>query len=665
MFLAVASCFAAGCSVNESLENETVTVPAAKILGTPGEDAVKGSILVYLDDDMLARMSSGSVTKGAESDPDFSEIFPGVGIDGARKVFRSIDENNMDEADMSLRHWYRLSFDEGLSLTEVAEALAGLDGVQRVQYNVRIHSDVEPVVYTSASAGTSISSHAAAVGQDPVFNDPKLSLQWHYSNDGSVCRAAVPGADINVMDAWRLTAGDRDIIVAVVDDAVAYDHPDLAANMWVNEKELNGQPGVDDDDNGYVDDIYGYNFVSDGALSWDGVSQQGHGTHVAGTVAAVNNNGVGVCGVAGGTGNNDGVRLMSCQVLQGEDFAEIPEVADAINYARNNGAVILQCSFGFTSGDVKNDNEFTSVARVEKEAMDAFMNNNRNFYPYLDGGLIIFSAGNSYGAAPGYPGAYTPCVCVTAVGSDGLPALYTSMGYGTNIAAPGGESGTGGYSTPEACVLSTVPSHISADGYAYMEGTSMACPHVSGIAALGLAYAKKLDKHYTRDEFVSMLLTSVNDLDSKLVGSKRSLGIDNKVYSLDLPGYVNNMGTGTIDTWRLLMQIEGTPCLTAAVGVDNSLDLSEYFGGASEHITYQGVDISDEDMAALGLESEPEIVDGKLVIRPTEYGSGKLTVRAIGGGEFVGGGMLVGGMTISKEISIVTRGVASAGGGWL
>ena len=113
------------------------------------------------------------------------------------------------------------------------------------------------------------------------------------------------------------------------------------------------------------------------------------------------------------------------------------------------------------------------------------------------------------------------------------------------------------------------------------------------------------------------------------------------------------------------MQIEGTPCLTAAVGVDNSLDLSEYFGGASEHITYQGVDISDEDMAALGLESEPEIVDGKLVIRPTEYGSGKLTVRAIGGGEFVGGGMLVGGMTISKEISIVTRGVASAGGGWL
>ena len=467
------------------------------------------------------------------------------------------------------------------------------------------------------------------------------------------------------MDAWRLTAGDRDIIVAVVDDAVAYDHPDLAANMWVNEEELNGQPGVDDDGNGYVDDIYGYNFVSDGALSWDGVSQQGHGTHVAGTVAAVNNNGVGVCGVAGGTGNNDGVRLMSCQVLQGEDFAEIPEVADAINYARKNGAVILQCSFGFTSGDVKNDDEFTSVARVEKEAMDAFMNNNRNFYPYLDGGLIIFSAGNSYGAAPGYPGAYTPCVCVTAVGSDGLPALYTSMGYGTNIAAPGGESGTGGYSTPEACVLSTVPSHISADGYAYMEGTSMACPHVSGIAALGLAYAKKLDKHYTRDEFVSMLLTSVNDLDSKLVGSKRSLGIDNKVYSLDLPGYVNNMGTGTIDTWRLLMQIEGTPCLTAAVGVDNSLDLSEYFGGASEHITYQGVDISDEDMAALGLESEPEIVDGKLVIRPTEYGSGKLTVRAIGGGEFVGGGMLVGGMTISKEISIVTRGVASAGGGWL
>ena len=115
---------------------------------------------------------------------------------------------------------------------------------------------------------------------------------------------------------------------------------------------------------------------------------------------------------------------------------------------------------------------------------------------------------------------------------------------------------------------------------------------------------------------------------------------------------------------RFIAAVFALSLLPAAV-VDNSLDLSEYFGGASEHITYQGVDVSDEDMAALGLESEPEIVDGKLVIRPTEYGSGKLTVRAIGGGEFVGGGMLVGGMTISKEISIVTRGVASAGGGWL
>lgn len=239
MFLAVASCFAAGCSVNESLENETVTVPAAKILGTPGEDAVKGSILVYLDDDMLARMSSGSVTKGAESDPDFSEIFPGVGIDGARKVFRSIDENNMDKADMSLRHWYKLYFDEGLSLTEVAESLAGLEGVQRVQYNVRIHSDVEPVVYVGASAAGSISSHAAALGQDPLFNDPNLPLQWHYSNDGTVCRAAVAAAalaalsgckkddpaapGIDVSGEWHLQSSDKiDISAEGIDVYVSF-----------------------------------------------------------------------------------------------------------------------------------------------------------------------------------------------------------------------------------------------------------------------------------------------------------------------------------------------------------------------------------------------------------------------------------------------------------
>ena len=104
------------------------------------------------------------------------------------------------------------------------------------------------------------------------------------------------------------------MIVAVVDQGVKYDHEDLAANMWVNEAELNGTPGVDDDGNGYVDDIYGYNFTKEtGELDFS--AELMHGTHVAGTIAAVNNNGVGVCGIAGGSGRGDGVQIMSCEIL--------------------------------------------------------------------------------------------------------------------------------------------------------------------------------------------------------------------------------------------------------------------------------------------------------------------------------------------------------------
>ena len=99
------------------------------------------------------------------------------------------------------------------------------------------------------------------------------------------------------------------------------DHPDLAANMWVNEAELNGVPGVDDDGNGYVDDIYGWNTMRESGE----IAPNSHGTHVAGTVGAVNNSGIGVCGVAGGTGEGDGVRLMSCQVFDTVDRARVPK----------------------------------------------------------------------------------------------------------------------------------------------------------------------------------------------------------------------------------------------------------------------------------------------------------------------------------------------------
>lgn len=150
--------------------------------------------------------------------------------------------------------------------------------------------------------------------------------------------------------------------MAVVDEGVAYNHPDLAANMWKNEKEIPGN-GIDDDGNGYVDDVYGYNFSMDEPqISWnklrasDGrTCDQGHGTHVAGVVAAVNNNNVGISGIAGGSGKGDGVRIMSCQIYSGGKNCTEEYLAKAIRYAADNGASILQCSWGYPAGGITSD----------------------------------------------------------------------------------------------------------------------------------------------------------------------------------------------------------------------------------------------------------------------------------------------------------------------
>ena len=155
---------------------------------------------------------------------------------------------------------------------------------------------------------------------------------------------------MNCQEAWKLCSGDPSIIVAVLDEGVMYTHPDLMANMWVNEGEILNS-GIDADGNGYRGDVYGYNFVRDNSdITFASSGDTGHGTHVAGTIAAVNGNGIGVCGIAGGDGTpNSGVKIMSCQIFDGATSATLWGEARAIKYAADNGAVILQCSWGYNS----------------------------------------------------------------------------------------------------------------------------------------------------------------------------------------------------------------------------------------------------------------------------------------------------------------------------
>ena len=190
----------------------------------------------------------------------------------------------------------------------------------------------------------------------------------------------------------------------------------------------------------------------------------------------------------------------------------------------------------------------------------------------------------------------------------------------------------------------------------------MACPHVSGVAALGISYAGMLGKKYTGNEFRDMLLTSVTDINSYLNGSKE-YGYNN-IPTLDLSKYYKRMGTGAVDAWRLLMQIEGTPSVMVTTGVQTVVDLREYFGASAADLTYLDITVSDEAKEILGINSTPKMKDGMLAIKCNKRGAAKITVSAIAGGGQLGGGNNMGGTEICREVSIISRGVSSTNGGW-
>ena len=625
------------------------------------KDAIPGSLMVLLDAETVALLDAGQAVPALQSacteyGAKIKRMFPYSGTE-AEKKFR------MDR-------WYTLSFPAELDVEKVAETFAELSEVAVVQYNTELKRSYA----TKATAWAASAETAASSG---LFNDPKLVDQWHYINnaDLSVAPTARYGADINVRDAWKLTAGDPEIIVAVCDEGVKYDHPDLAANMWVNTAEKNGVEGVDDDGNGYVDDIHGYNFLStydvetkEGVLlpvSWNATGDSGHGTHVAGTVAAVNNNGIGVCGVAGGNNNGNGVRIMTCQLFSGNASSGTEKRALAYRYAADMGASIIQCSFGQEGGLVDSDLDFTKLYSAEWDALNYFLTTPAPTNP-VGGNFAIFAAGNEGYEMSGYPAAHQKFISVAAFGPDYLPTAYTNYGPGTNICAPGGDYSINSSSSDpyRAQILSTLPKEIGNGEYGYMQGTSMACPHVSGVVALGLSYARKLNKRFTYDEFLALIYSSVNNIDYYIETCSKTInGI-----AMDLTPYWQNMGTGAIDAWRLLMQIEGTPCLPVLKGAEVKVALDQFFGPAASNMTYTKVSVSDEARATLGVVGDPYIKYGKLYIHCANEGSAKISISAIAGGSEVAGvgSAQIGGTEFTREISVLSRQAAVAeNGGWL
>ena len=305
--------------------------------------------------------------------------------------------------------WYVIQVDAGSSVSAAMSVYQARNGVQVVAPDYRFSVQTTP-------------------------NEQSYASQWGLNNSGTA------GADIGAQQAWQYGT-TTNVVVAVIDSGVDYTHQDLAANIWQNAGEISGN-GIDDDRNGYVDDVRGWDFASDDNNPMD---ENGHGTHVAGTIGAVGNNGIGVSGVAWGA------KIMALKFMDASGSGSLSDAIQAIDYARNMGAKVINASWG--------GGGFSAALQ---QAITRFQN---------AGGIFVAAAGNessNNNLVAAYPANYSGVISVGASTRTDSLASFSNYGTSVDVVAPG------------ASILSTLPGNR----YGNLSGTSMASPHVAGAIAL-------------------------------------------------------------------------------------------------------------------------------------------------------------------------------------
>lgn len=447
--------------------------------GEPEDNFIAGNVVVKVTPEFASQLEALTDENGLVCQKSVKSLeVPAaeLGIIRMERLFPYAGEFEPRTRESGLHLWYKIAYDPSVSVTKAGTDLSVIPGITFVEYLPKIEPTggneviaYDDDVYTTKAGGSSM-----------PFDDPRLPKQWHYYNDGTMDGAS-GGCDINVFPVWKsYTTGKNTVIVSVVDGGIDFEHEDLAANMWHNPEKTGKNQ-------------YGYNFCANSYL----ITAYDHGTHVAGTIAAVNNNGIGVCGVAGGNAamGVEGVKLMSCQIFsnnQGQGSGEA-----AIKWGADHGAVISQNSWGYTKA--------TTCPPTLKAAVDYFNKyagfdaNGKQVGP-MAGGVVIFAAGNenvNYSS-----GDYEGMVSVSSVGANYRRAYYSCYGDWCDIAAPGGDVKAGN------SILSTLPGNK----YGTMQGTSMACPHVSGVAALIIS--RFGGQGFTSASLKSKLLNNVTDISS-------------------------------------------------------------------------------------------------------------------------------------------------------
>ena len=665
------------CAIEEPV---SVQADQTEKLSPVSEEALEGELLVRFDSRVSDILEKSGVTKsgplapasrsGVLSVDEILELVKGYQVE---RVF-PIDTRSEEKARKEGLHlWYVVRFSDEYPVEKVAADLAQLGEVSRVEYNRTLkRAETGKAVPLTREAMKQMKASAKVA----KFNDTHLGLQWHLVNNGDLGQTKfVAGADVNVEKAWDLCTGDPSVVVAILDEGFDITHPDLKGSLWTNENEV-WRSVEDNDGNGYAGDYHGYNFAAgNGVISTGGRYDTGHGTHVAGVIAATNNNNIGISSIAGGNGAEPGVKIMSCQIFSGSIAATVLDEVRAIKYAADNGAVILQCSWGYISGaanpydwspQFSTSEQWKNSNVLEFKALDYFVHNAGSPDGVIDGGIIVFAAGNEYAPAASFPAAYPDYISVAATAPDYTPAVYTNYGTGTTVSAPGGdqdyyyEYGEGLNRGAIGCVLSTMPYTVTGEegplaGYGYMEGTSMACPHVSGVVALGISYAAKLRKHFKADELKALLYETTRPIEQywNVEAPKQyykfvtDLG-DVHLSNMDLRNYRGKMGEGQVDAYAFLNAIAGAgvdmtfPNVFVALDGQTVIAPAIYFeNGASQTYT---VNISDGSVASCN-------ADGKnLVFKGLKEGQTSATVKASNGKSFD---------------FIITVRKGAAGNGWL
>jgi subtilisin family serine protease len=481
-------------------------------------------------------------------------LFTKYRVNSLEKLFvGAAPARSASEADLS--GYYRITFDPKEPLEKAFDDFRALPEIEHVE-----KTSIHPVYATP--------------------NDPSFSSQWglNQSND----------QDVDAPEAWNTETGDSAILIGAMDTGVNWQHPDLAGpspyvngNIWINWAEYNGTPGVDDDGDGYVDDIRGWDWVT-GVSAWPGedgatpdndpMDFNGHGTHTAGIMAAITNNGVGVAGVAGGwSPSQRGCRIVPLRIGWSQSnggqemgYVRMDFAAQAFYYAAARGVKSVNCSWG-------SSNDGAIGAAVT--------------FAIQSGMVVVSAAGNDNNTTASYLCSRSDVLAVASLTSSGTRSSFSSYGTWVDVAAPGSN------------IYSTYSNHNS-PGYASLSGTSMAAPFVTGMAGLLRSLLPSITK---------------NALDTLIISTTDNIDAQN-------PSYVGMLGTGRINLATALSQI-----FAAQVSADQRFGKApftvNFTGTAPGTVTSWKWYFGDGDSAAVQNPAHTYVAPGRYDVRLRVSGS--------------------------------------------